>query len=301
MAKVEKKVCLKCTSEKRLGEFYKSNSELNSDGKLPWCKDCVQDRYNTLLTIYNGRSLDSFKHLLFNLDEFFSEELYNECVMKDGTKFIGEYFKVVNRDKNYRENTSLNNTLESNESKDIQLEDGNIVDERLIVEWGRARNKEDYMILEKRYKELANRFPSKSPEEQYIIKDICKLELDIEECRRLGKTDKIASLENIKSKKMKDLDIIPSEKKNSMSDKDIKIFGMGMKIYETTRPIPQIADAFNDVDNMNSYWDRTIVKPMAKMQGLANGEYSLENGMDDIELSPDYMKTLNDMYGDEDE
>lgn len=301
MAKVEKKSCTKCGESKRLGDFYKSNSELNNDGKTSICKQCVQDRYETLLTIYDGKSMESFKHLLFNLDEFFSEELYNECVMKDGTKFIGEYFKVVNRDKNYRENTSLNNTLESNETKDIQLEDGVIVNERLIVEWGRGRQREDYMILEKRYKELANRFPSKSPEEQYIIKDICKLELDIEECRRLGKTDKIASLENIKSKKMKDLDIIPSEKKNSMSDKDIKIFGMGMKIYETTRPIPKIAETFNDVDNMNSYWDRTIVKPMAKMQGLANGEYSLENGMGDIEFNPDYVEVLNDVNGDKNE
>ena len=78
MAKVEKKICTKCGDEKRLGDFYKSNSELNSDGKLQICKDCVANRYDKLLTIYEGKSMSAFKHLLTNLDEFFFEELYNE-------------------------------------------------------------------------------------------------------------------------------------------------------------------------------------------------------------------------------
>lgn len=294
MAKVEKKVCLKCTSEKRLGEFYKSNSELNSDGKLPWCKDCVQDRYNTLLTIYNGKSLDSFKHLLMNLDEFFSEELYNECVMKDGTKFIGEYFKVVNRDKNYRENTSLNNILESNETKDIQLEDG-VISEELILRWGRGRKKEDYILLEKRYNQKIKDYPSKKPAEKSIIRSMCLLELDIEEARISDKKS-VPQLEKALTDKFKQLGINPSD--NSMYDEQSMLkFGVIMGIIENDYPIVDKQGIYKDVDDMHYYWYRNLIVPTMKAWDMADGDYSLDKGIENIEVKPE-VKALMEDYKD---
>ena len=51
------------------------------------------------------------------------------------------------------------------------------------------------------------------------------------------------------------------------------------------------------MDNLTEYWERTIVKPMAKMQGLADGEYSLEKGMEDIEFTPEYMEVVRELNG----
>lgn len=294
MAKVEKKTCLKCTNEKRLGEFYKSNSELNSDGKLPWCKDCIQDRYNTLLTIYDGKSISAFKHLLINLDEFFSEQLYNECVIKDGTKFIGEYFKVVNRDKNYRENTSLNNTLESNETKDIQLEDG-VISEDLILRWGRGRKKEDYILLEKRYNQKVNDYPSKKPAEKSIIRSMCLLELDIEEAR-IGDKKSVPSLEKTLADKFKQLGINPSD--NSMYDEQSMLkFGVIMGIIENDYPIVDKQDVYKDVDDMHYYWYRNLIVPTMKAWDMADGDYSIDKGIDSIDVKPE-IKALMEDYKD---
>ncbi|WP_312286773.1 hypothetical protein [Terrisporobacter sp.] len=294
MAKVEKKICLKCKSEKRLGEFYKSNSELNSDGKLPWCKDCIQDRYNTLLTICDGKSISAFKHLLMNLDEFFSEQLYNECVIKDGTKFIGEYFKVVNRDKNYRENTSLNNTLESNETKDIQLEDG-VISEDLILRWGRGRKKEDYILLEKRYNQKINDYPSKKPAEKSIIRSMCLLELDIEEARISDKKS-VPSLEKALADKFKQLGINPSD--NSMYDEQSMLkFGVIMGIIENDYPIVDSQERYKDVDNMHYYWYRNLIVPTMKAWDMADGDYSIDKGIDNIDVKPE-IKALMEDYKD---
>lgn len=295
MAKVEKKTCIgKCGKDKRLGEFYKSNSELNSDGKQPWCKDCIQDRYNTLLTIYDGKSISAFKHLLMNLDEFFSEELYNECVIKDGTKFIGEYFKVVNRDKNYRENTSLNNTLESNETKDIQLEDG-VISEDLILRWGRGRKKEDYILLQKRYNQKIKDYPSKKPAEKAIIRSMCLLELDIEEARISDKKN-VPQLEKALADKFKQLGINPSD--NSMYDEQSMLkFGVIMGIIENDYPIVDKQDVYKDVDDMHYYWYRNLIVPTMKAWDMADGDYSIDKGIDNIDVKPE-IKALMEDYKD---
>lgn len=282
-------------------DFYSSSSELYeySNGRISVCKSCIQDRYNKLLTVHEGKSVDAFKLTCMLFDVYFDEGLYNECVIKNGTSFLGEYFRLVNSTKDRRDKSGLNNTLEGTEGKDIALDDGGVVNEKLIVEWGSGRNKNDYLMLEKRYKELAERFPSKTPEEQYIIKDICKLELDIDNCRRTGKTEKIASLENVKAKKMKDLDIIPADKKNSINENAVRTFSMRLKLYETDKPVPGVLDELKDTNGVNDYWERTVVKPMAKMQGYAVGDYSLENGMDEIEYTDEYLKALKDVENDE--
>lgn len=291
MAKVEKKICTKCGDEKRLGDFYKSNSELNSDGKLQICKDCVANRYDKLLTIYEGKSMSAFKHLLTNLDEFFSEELYNECVMKDGTKFIGEYFKVVNRDKNYREKTSLNNTLESNETKDIQLEDG-VISEELILRWGRGRKREDYVLLEKRYKQKIEDYPSKKPAEKAILRSMCLLELDIEEARTSDKKN-VPQLEKALSDKFKQLGINPAD--NSMYDEQSMLkFGVIMGIIENDYPIVDKQGIYKDVDNMHYYWYRNLIVPTMKAWDMADGDYSLDKGIDNIEVKPEIKALMED-------
>ncbi|MGL4655716.1 MAG: hypothetical protein ACRCWM_07525 [Sarcina sp.] len=296
MAKVEKVSCISCGESKySTRDFYKSSSKLYTlNGRLPYCKSCVQNRYDELLTDYNGESSDAFRHMLLNFDVFYDDELYNKCTIEFGTSFIGEYFRQVNGTKERKNKTSRSNTLQSNGTKDVMLEDG-VISQALMLEWGRGRDFQDYVVLENRYKELIKQFPSETSEEKYIIKDICKLELDIEECRRNGKPDKIATLENVKSKKMHDLDAIPSERKLSAKDDDIKIFGCGVKVYETSNPIPTLSPKFKDVDYLTSYWGRSIVKPMAKINGLANGEYSLERGMDDIEFTPEYLEALGEV------
>lgn len=276
-------------------DFYRSASELYkcSNERISICKDCMIERYEQLLGIYNGKSNLAFKHLLLNLDVYFEEELYLQCIEKDN--FIGEYFRIVGSTKDRKSKTSLNNLLSEEDSNFVSFDGNSPISEDLIVEWGRGRDIQDYVMLQKRYKELLKQFPSKTPEEQYIIKDICKLELDIEGCRKNGKFDKIASLENVKSKKMQQIDAIPSEKKSGGSEDDVSTFALRLKLYEKDRPIPKPLDEFKDCDSLTKYWERNLVKPMARMQGLATGDYSLEKGADEIEYTPEYKEVLREL------
>ena len=266
MAKVEKKICTKCGDEKRLGDFYKSNSELNSDGKLQICKDCVANRYDKLLTIYEGKSMSAFKHLLTNLDEFFSEELYNECVMKDGTKFIGEYFKVVNRDKNYREKTSLNNTLESNETKDIQLEDG-VISQEMIDFWGLGYKASEYMKLSNKYKMYSEHYPSKRLQEQEILKQLAELDLMKEQCRILGDRNGYDKISTQIRRTMEDLNVLP---KQSAEEEEQLTLGNIIKMIEYEEPIPTTSPEFDDVNKIEKIMEKYFITPFKRVLGLKN-------------------------------
>ena len=289
--KIEKKICTCCGKELQLKEFYKSASAMY-DGKLPICKNCLADRYNTLLTTYEGSSIDAFKHLMMNLDEYFDQELYDTCVMKYGINFIGEYMRLVNGTKERRDKTSLNNNLSTSETRDVALDDGTVVSEDLILRWGRSRKKDDYLLLEKRYKQKLEDYPSDKPAEKAIIRSMCLLELDIEDARVKDRKS-VPQLEKALADKFKQLGINPSD--NSMYDEQsILMFGTMMETFENEKPIMDKQDLYKDVDGMNYYWYRNLVVPTMKAWEMADGDYSLDRGIDDIEIKPEVRALMED-------
>ena len=289
--KIEKKICTCCGKELQLKEFYKSASTMY-DGKLPICKNCLTDRYNTLLTTYEGSSIDAFKHLMMNLDEYFDQELYDTCVMKYGINFIGEYMRLVNGTKERRDKTSLNNNLSTNETRDVALDDGTVVSEDLILRWGRNRKKDDYLLLEKRYKQKLEDYPSDKPAEKAIIRSMCLLELDIEDARVKDRKS-VPQLEKALADKFKQLGINPSD--NSMYDEQsILMFGTMMETFENEKPIMDKQDLYKDVDGMNYYWYRNLVVPTMKAWEMADGDYSLDRGIGDIEIKPEVRALMED-------
>lgn len=292
MAKKEsnKIKCTKCGKIKlSTRDYYKSASELNinNDCRLTICKDCVKDRYEKLLTCYEGKSNNAFRHLLMNLDEFYDEVLYESCISKDD--MIGEYFRLVNGTKDRRDKTSINNTLDGESVNTESLDDG-AISERLIIKWGRGRKTDDYVLLEQMYKQKCEDYPSNEPAERSIIASMCLLELDIADARLTDKKS-VAPLEKQMSEKFKQLGINPSDQKR-YDKESLLIFGNIMKIYENEKPIAVIQDRYKDIDEMHRYWNRNIIYPMCMLQELATGHYTLENGISEITLNPEIRKFM---------
>ena len=181
--------------------------------------------------------------------------------------------------------------MDSTESKDIVLKDG-VISEELVIKWGRGRKKEDYVLLEKRYKKKIEDYPSKKPAERAIIRSICLLELDIEEAR-LNDKKSVSSLEKVMSDKFKQLGINPSDDK-MYDEQSMLIFGVIMGILENDYPIFDTQDRYKDVDNMHWYWYRNVIVPTLKAWDMANGDYSLEDGINNIEVLPEIKSVMED-------
>lgn len=295
----KKETKMKCTGvcgkEKQITrDFYKSASDLyeGSYGRIPICKECISNRYNKLLSLYDGESNLAFKHLLLNIDTYYDESLYIQCIEKDN--FMGEYMRLISGTKDRREKTSLNNKLDIDGIKDVKLEDG-IISEELILRWGRGRKKDDYILLEKRYNQKIKDYPSKKPAEKSIIRSMCLLELDIEEARISDKKI-VPSLEKALTDKFKQLGINPSD--NSMYDEQSMLkFGVIMGIIENDYPIVDKQGIYKDVDDMHYYWYRNLIVPTMKAWDMADGDYSLDKGIENIEVKPE-IKALMEDYKD---
>ena len=53
-------------------------------------------------------------------------------------------------------------------------------------------------------------------------------------------------------------------------------------------------DLYKDVDGMNYYWYRNLVVPTMKAWEMADGDYSLDRGIDDIEIKPEIRALMED-------
>ena len=275
---VDKVKCTCCSKDKYgTRDFYKSASELNAyTGRLNICKECVQERYERLLTVYEGNSIDAFRHLLTNLDEFFDMELYNSCVIKDGVGFIGDYFRQVNGTKDRREKTSINNSISSeNVNKNVAVGD-DFVDGEIVDFWGDEYASKEYIRLEKKYKKYSSHYPSKKIQEKEIIKTLCEIELMREKCRKTGDTNAYDKLSTQIRKIMEDLNVLPKQK---IEDEEFRNRGSKIiELIETKRPVPMRHPEFDDVNGIAKLVNKHFIKPFKRVWGL---ELSDKNGDND--------------------
>ena len=147
------------------------------------------------------------------------------------------------------------------------------------------------MILEKRYNQMVKDYPSESPEEKLLIRILCQLENDIDECRVADKKS-IPALENVRSKKMEELGVIPTKQKRYDKDSQL-IYGMIVKTYENEKPVPECLDIYKDIDGIHKYWNRNLIYPMALAEEMATGNYDVDKGAD-ITLNPEIRKFMED-------
>lgn len=267
---IERSRCPICKEEKVAKDYYRSSSEWNTQkktNKMIICKNCVRERYERLLLVYEGDTAAAFKHLLLNLDVYFDEALFNDCLIKtDGSNFLGEYFKgLLTRER--REKNSLDSRVDlGKEAQYISVEDG-IVKEEIIDFWGEGYTSRDYIKLEKKYKKFLKYYPSETLSQQEIIKTLCELDIEKEKRRVSGDVNGYNKIVDQISKKMAELDVIPSKMKKFSEDKDLTV-GMLIEKIEREEPIPDIHPEFNDIDKISYIMNTYFINPMKVVFGL---------------------------------
>ena len=267
MAREEKIKCTCCCEDKRPRDFYKSASELNkATGKMSICKDCLADRFNKLLNYYEGDIKSALRHLLMNIDAYYSDEIFIECSKKDDINFLGEYFRLLAR-KDTRDKTSSNNLIDSTEENKKIIIDHEFIDNDIIEFWGEGYDSKEYVKLEKKYKKYTDHYPSETLQEQEIIRQLCELEVMKDKCRLSGDKNGYDKISTQIRKTMDDLNILPSKMQKYGEDKNITI-GKLIEVIEKEEPIPDIHPEFEDIDKFKWMLDRYFINPFKKVFGL---------------------------------
>lgn len=129
-------------------------------------------------------------------------------------------------------------------------------EERLIDFWGAGFTKEFYLELDARYKRWTENIPGEMEiAEIALYKQICLKEAEINRNIAAGKsTDtSVNSLNNL----LDSLNQKPSQKKKDKAEGDALLdstsFGVGIRMYENTRPIPKPLPELEDVDGIKRY------------------------------------------------
>lgn len=238
------------------------------NGKMLVCKHCIKRRYEQLLAVYKGDKVQAFKHTLMNFDVYFDLDLYNVCVKKEDN-FVGEYFRLL-ATKERRDKTSIDNIMDGDSSAT------GLISDELVLFWGRGYDYESYMSLERKYENYIKYYPSESMQEKQIIKTLCELEVQKEKSIIKGDTNEQLKINDQISKKMAELDIIPSKAKKYGEDKDL-VFGKLIEMVEKDEPIPDVHQEFKDVDRILYWLNRYFISPMKKVFGLEPAIYTVED------------------------
>ena len=289
--------CTCCGTDKiNTREFYASNSYLYKNiGRIPICKSCIEEKYNSLINDFKDKKLSAMKMFL-SLNVYFDEDLFNSVLAKcpEDNKWIGEYMRIINSNARYKTKNGYDTgEIEIPVTKCINISE-DIEDEKdyeLIDKWG-ERDAKDYKRLERKYKKYSKKYPSDDLEQQVIIRSICELELEKEVCRKDKNYTNFVALDKQISAKMAELDVIPSKKKKYDEDSNVT-FGTIMRIFEQEEPVVDSQGIYKDVDFIEKYWNRTFIKPFAMAWGWAKGFYTIDEGDKNIEFNDD-MKAIMD-------
>ena len=86
------------------------------------------------------------------------EETYLKCVEKYGANFLGNYTRIINRDKAFKGLSALDNMLTYDGVSNIIT--GETITSTEIVEfWGKGFQDDEYKLLQKKYDEYTDNYP----------------------------------------------------------------------------------------------------------------------------------------------
>lgn len=284
--------CSRCGTafSRQKGYFPVSHSPMyRGTGYLPFCNDCLDtmfDEYRQLL----GSDREAMRRMCMKLDLYWHDSIYDMVERTAGVNskvrnYIGKTNIIRYIDKSFddtiadEERSGIRQTM----SQDDGVQQGylpeeteeEIIDipEDVILFWGPGYTPKMYLELEERKKYWISRFPTGynfDIGEEALIRQICNLEIDINHDRAAGKS--IDKNVNTLNTLLGSANLKPTQKKDDGADAglDNMPFGVGIRKWENTRPIPEPDPELQDVDGIVRYITVWFLGHLCHMVGIKN-------------------------------
>lgn len=294
-----RKRCTACGEDKRPAiDFYLSRSKLYkfNDGRMPVCKECLSKLFKELNAKYSDE-VKALYHLCMLFDIYFDRDLVEKSSannnFSDEDNLLKSYMKNVNSLNQYKFKDSMSsdcvvlddNLLESKkeyEEVETDTELSISITPKIRRRWGKGYTDEEYEDLEYFYEEYKNNLDHENNFMKLeLIQEMCTIKFIRDKAKRNGDYKTAREYSDLLSKKMADANLKPSQQK-ILGEADDDTFGMKLLAYERDRPVPEVLPEYKDVDKFWGYLVKNMIKPFANALGLASGEYSIEEGSDNI-------------------
>lgn len=288
----QKFYCYRCgmAFSRQKGYFPVSHSPMyRGIGYLPFCNDCIDtlfDEYRQSL----GSDREAMRRLCMKLDLYWHDSIFDMVERTAGVNskvrsYIGKTNIIRYIDKSYDdtvEEEERNGITAARQEERVQTgylpeddaQEENIdIPEDVILFWGPGYTPKMYLELEERKKYWLSRFPvgyNFDIGEEALIRQICNLEIDINHDRAAGKS--IDKNVNTLNTLLGSANLKPAQKKSEEADAELDNmpFGVGIRKWENTRPIPEPDPELQDVDGIVRYISIWFLGHLCKMLGIKN-------------------------------
>lgn len=159
--------------------FYNSSSKFHADGRLPICKDCLED----MIDVYDVSTLHN---VLRQIDKPYIHDVWESCKERDGNA-IRNYFRQINSLHQYKEKTWEDSVFPkgyNSGEKPIKQYVPQVdfkVSPELVVKWGSNYTPEEYMRLEQFYEDMQRSYEIETASHVDYLKKICRVSLKMDE------------------------------------------------------------------------------------------------------------------------
>lgn len=284
--------CSRCGTafSRQKGYFPVSHSPMyRGTGYLPFCNDCLDtmfDEYRQSL----GSDREAMRRMCMKLDLYWHDSIYDMVERTAGVNskvrnYIGKTNIIRYIDKSFDD--TIDDEERSGVRQAVSQDDGvqqgylpeeeeeEIVDipEDVVLFWGPGYTPKMYLELEERKKYWISRFPDGynfDIGEEALIRQICNLEIDINHDRAAGKS--IDKNVNTLNTLLGSANLKPTQKKDDGADAELENmpFGVGIRKWENTRPVPEPDPEFQDVDGIVRYITVWFLGHLCHMVGIKN-------------------------------
>ena len=258
--------------------FYKSPNKLHRSGRLPYCKDCIEDMEKFYMKKYDN--LEYVIYVLCALNDVpFIGKVYSEFedLVMTSHRTNGYFYLYLSRLQNHI-NAQIRGEAKKRISFDLsdtQLNrfdnrqtGGEVLDERGM--WGDRLSDKQIDYLETRWKTYVGG-KELTPAQSQLYRNLCLAELDIWQGKEVDKAQK-RQLENMK---LLGLDRFNVDTSRTLEEQMIE---QDIFIMEQNEPAEYYKDKemYKDFRGIHASWTKEILRPVLNFI-TGSREYGIDN------------------------
>jgi len=279
----QKFICCRCGTaySRQKGYFPVSHSPMyRGTGYLPICSDCIEGVYEQYRkTLDDDRA--AMRRICMKLDLYWSDAIYDMVERTAGVhsrvrNYIGKTNLVRYIDKTFDDTLAeepvscYSSQEQTTPEPPMEYDLGyDTVEQHVIDFWGPGFTPDFYSELERRYKDWTGEVAVIDPSERSLYKQICILEATITRDSAQGKS--IDKNVNALNTLLGSMNLRPAQKKDEADAAvDGTPFGVWVRRWENTRPIPEPDPELQDADGIVRYISIWFLGHLCKMLGIRN-------------------------------
>lgn len=282
--------CCMCGNEynTQRGNFVSAGKSFlwkGNGGYLPFCKSCCEILMETYTSFYSGNEEHALKHLCMMFDWYYDIRasdmtlrqvhtgksrltMYPSKACTRQVALDGEtYMDTIRHDCNEQATIIDVSPVDSEDN-----EEEFVVTKEMLQIWGKGFKSDEYAFLEKEYADWLSKNICNTKTQEELFRNIVLAQLDIRRARERG--GKVSEAQDALQKLMGSANILPRQTTENILA-DTQTFGTLLEKYEKTRPIPEPAPEWRDVDGIRKYMNTWFRGGLGKALHFKNEHVAL--------------------------